>query len=105
MAGEDDDTLELLFFKEVAQNAQLLIVVAHVGHLANLLCGFRYGYLHLNRIVEQLYGKLANLLRHGSREHYALTILGQLLYYLHDVVNKSHVEHTVCLVEYKETAA
>ena len=85
-------------------NLEFLWLVAHVGHLANLLCGLRYGYLHLNRIVEQLYGKLANLLRHGSREHYALTILGQLLYYLHDVVNKSHVEHTVGLVEHKKAA-
>ena len=105
LAREDDDALQIAILKDVLDNLKLLRFVAHVGHLVNLLGRARHSNLYLDRIVEQLYGKFAYLLRHSGREHDALTILRQLLYYLHDVVDESHIEHTVGLVEHKEAAA
>lgn len=66
VAGEDDDTLELLFFKEVAQNAQLLIVVAHVGHLADIVGRLADGKFHHGRILEERFGQLLDFGRHGG---------------------------------------
>ena len=105
LAREDDDTLQVSTLEYVLDDLQFLRLVANVGHLVNFLSRAGYGYLYIYRIVQQLDGQFANLLRHGGREHDALAVLGQLLDYLHDVVDETHVEHAVGLVEHKEAAA
>ena len=105
LAREDDDTLQVALLEDILDDLEFLWLVAHVGHLVYLLGRLGYCYLYLYGIVEQLYGQFANLLRHGGREHDALTTLRQLLHNLHDIVDETHVEHTVGLVEYKERTA
>ena len=54
--------------------------------------------------MQQLYGQLTYLLWHGGREHDALTAGRQLLYNLHDILDKAHIQHAVGLIEHKERA-
>ena len=104
LAGEDDDTLQVAFFEDVVDDLQFLGIIADVGTLADLLCRFGDSNLHLHRVVEQGDSQFTDLRRHRGREHNTLTRLRQLLHNLHDVVDESHIEHPVCLVEHEETA-
>ena len=70
-----------------------------VDKLVDLFRRLAYGDFHLHRISEYLLGQLLYLRWHGGREHQGLSVLGQLGHYLHDVVEKSHVEHAVGFVK------
>ena len=105
LAGENDDALQVAGLEEMLDNLQLLRLVADVGTLADLLSWLGYSNLYLNGIVEELYGKFADFRRHSGREHDALTIPRQLAHKFHNIVDETHVEHTVGLVKYKEGTA
>ena len=102
LAGKDDDTLQVTSFEDMVDDLQFLWVVANVGALMDLFCGFGDGYLHLHRVVEQSDSQLTDLRWHCGREHDTLARLWQLLDNLHDVVYEAHVEHTVGLIKDKE---
>ena len=86
----------------MVDDLKFLRVVADIGSLPDLLSRLRDGYLYFYGVVEQCDGQLADLRRHGGREHDALTVLGELLHDLHDVFDEAHIEHTVRLVKYEE---
>ena len=105
LAREDDDALQVALLEDVVDNLQFLRVVADIGTLADFLCRLGDGNLHLYRLVKHGDCQLSDLRRHRGREHDALARTGQLLDYLHDIVDEAHVEHAVGLVEDEETAA
>ena len=43
-----------------------------------------------------------NFIGHSGREEHSLAFLWELLDDTFYIINKSHIEHTVCLVEYKD---
>ena len=61
---------------------------------------YRQTYLH--GVVKERLGQLAYLLGHGGGEHDGLSLFGQMLGYLEDIVGKTHVEHAVGLIKYEE---
>ena len=85
----------------MAQNAGLLAFMTHECRLVNLLGRTRDSDFHLCGIIQYSLGHLLDFRRHRSRKHQRLTLFRQLLDYLHYVVIKAHVKHTVGLVEYE----
>ena len=98
---EDDGLRAGGLSEKPVDNSHLLILVADVGRLVDSLVGLRNSHIHLYRIVHDILGQLANLGRHGGREHDGLPLGGQAVAYLHDVVVETHVEHAVGLIENK----
>ena len=101
--GEDNYTLQVSLLEHCLNDLQFLSLVAHVCRLLNLLGGLAHGNLHFHGILQKRLGQLLNLVGHRCREHHRLTSLGQETCNLQDVVGETHVEHTVGLVENKET--
>ena len=97
--GEDDRLRVGRFGEQLADDAQLLALVADVGRLVNRLVGFRNGNAHLDGIAQDGLGQLADLRRQRRREEDRLTLAGHVGDDLHDVVAEAHVEHPVRLVE------
>ena len=96
----EDDRLRIgRFGEQLADDAQLLILVTDVGRLVDRLVGFRYGDVDLGRIVQDGLGQLADLGRQRRREHDRLPLAGHVRDDLHDVVAETHVQHAVGLVE------
>ena len=100
--GEDDDALFVEVVEEVLQHGQFLRLVADDGRLVDVLAGFRYRQLDLGGVGEDGLCQFLDFRWHGGREQQRLPLCGQVLDNLHDVVVKTHVEHTVGLVEDKE---
>ena len=94
--------MQVALFEDMIDDLEFLRIVAYVGTLLDFLCGLRYGDLDLHRIVEQCDGQFSDLGRHGGREHDALTTLRQFLDDFHDILDETHVEHTVGFVEHEE---
>ena len=86
-------------------NLQFLGLIADVRTLTDLLGRLADSDLHFHRVVQQSDGQLPDLRRHSSREHHTLAGGRQLTYNLQDVLNESHIQHTVGLVKHKEAAA
>lgn len=85
--------------EHLADDAQLLVLVADIGRLVDRLVGFRNGDVHLGGIAQDRPGHLTYLRGQRRREHDRLPILGHIGDDLHDVLAETHVEHTVGLVE------
>ena len=66
LAGEDNYALQLASLEQVADNAQLLWLIADVGRLLDFLSGFGNGYLYLCGMIEQGACQLLNLVWHGG---------------------------------------
>ena len=97
---DEDDRLRIGRLGEhLADDAQLLVLVADIGRLVDRLVGFRNGDVHLGGIAQDRPGHLTYLRGQRRREHDRLPILGHIGDDLHDVLAETHVEHTVGLVE------
>ena len=97
--GEDYSFCAGRLREHLAHDAELLALVTYVSALPYRLVGFRHGDAHLGRIVQDRSGQFAYLRRQRGREHYRLTLAGQVGNDLHYVVAESHIEHPVRLVE------
>ena len=99
--GEDDRLRFERFGEKFLYQPQFLRFVEHVGPLLDRLIGFRDGDIDLDGLAQNLPGQLADLGRQRSREHQRLPLGGQPADDGHDVVEESHVEHPVGLVEHE----
>ena len=66
LAGEDNYALQLASLEQVADNAQLLWLIADVGRLLDFFSGFGNGNLYLCGMIEQGACQLLNLVWHGG---------------------------------------
>ena len=87
--------------EQFADNSDFLVFVTYVSHLADRLVGFGYGDVHLGRIAQDLFGQLPDFRRKRRREHHGLPLGGQLGDDLHNIVEESHIEHPIGLVEHE----
>src|ERR1035437_3972352 len=85
------------------QEAAFIIAVNKHHTLGNLGCrrGLRRDFDSC-RIVEQRRGESANFTRHGRRKKQCMTLGWKQRHDLANVVNKSHVQHTVGFIEYED---
>ena len=102
-AGKDQGVLHPQRLHQVGQELGLVGLIHKAHLLVNDL--HRRGHrvhLYLSRVVEQRVHQLHDLGRHGGRKEEGLLLLRQELQYPTDVVDKAHVQHAVCLVQYKD---
>ena len=66
-----------------------------------LLGRFGNRQLYFSRIIQNIVCQLLDFGRHGGREHNCLALFRKVFHNLHDVVIKSHIQHTVCFVQNK----
>ena len=85
--------------EHLADDPQLLALVTDISALFDRFVGLRNGDIDLGRIVQNLLGHLPDLGRQRRGEHQRLPRFGHIGDDLHNVVVKTHVEHTVRLVQ------
>ncbi|CCZ75682.1 putative uncharacterized protein [Alistipes finegoldii CAG:68] len=96
----EDDRLRLGRLGEhLADDVQLLVLIADIGRLVDSLVGFRNGDIHLGGIAQNGLGQFADLRGQRRREHDRLPLLWHVRDDLHDVLAETHVEHAVGFVE------
>ena len=100
---EDDDSLQVTGLEDILNDLQFLGLIADISTLLNLLSRLAHSKFNLYGVLQKVLCELLNVFRHGSREHDGLTVLGKSGGNLHDILRESHVEHTVSLIEHKET--
>ena len=98
---EDNNTFGNFIHKKVTYNSQLLILVANIGSLDNFIgrpwnCKFYFRWIIQDGICQ-----LLDFGRHCRRKHDSLPFFRQVFHYLHNIIIKSHIEHTVRFVQYK----
>ena len=97
--SEDNDTFGCLLGEKTANDTQFLVLIAYISGLHNLFGRFGNGKFHFCRIMQNVLRQLLYLGRHRSRKHNGLTLLRQEFHNLHNVIIKSHIEHTVCFIQ------
>ena len=100
--GEDERALGAVGCEEGLEYLGFLGFGADVGVLAHAFDGLAECYLDSHGVVEHLVGQEADFMRHGGREEQCLSVLGEEAQDLSDVVDESHVEHSVGFVEHEE---
>jgi len=102
----EDDSFGFAFFHKMAdqfhQLLVLFILIANVDNLKNSLvtCEFSRANSSVNVVVsEEIVGKGLNFLEPSSTVHKKLPVWSNLVDNLSDLRLKSHVQHSVCLIE------
>ena len=85
----------------MAQDRVFLVVIDKIQILVDALRRLGYAEVYLHRVTQNLAGKRAYLRRHGSGEHQRLALGRQERHDFLDVVEESHVQHLVSLIEYQ----
>ena len=89
--------------KQTVEHRRLVLLVQDDELLDDLRCGgARSGDLDRGGPHQILRGKIGDLTGHGGREQHGLSLLGHLVENLAHGGGKTHVEHTVALVEHDD---
>ena len=90
--------------EQVYQQVTLVILRHAKGELFNAFGGsVAWRDIDFNRIAQHAPGKTADILRIRCRKQHALALLRQHLHDTFDVVDESHVEHAIALIENQVT--
>ena len=100
--GKHQHLLPVLAPDKFRQEFTLAALLYRVDYLAD---GHRCGVLAVGRddlgLVHYLIGQAPHRAREGGREHQILPLLGGALKYFVDIVDKAHIQHTVCFIQYQ----
>ena len=97
--GQAADRAEVV--EQAGDGRQPILVRHFVETLANLVALVALQQLHLARLVEELAGQFFNAFRVGGGKQQGLALVRALLRHEHHVVEETHVEHPVGLVEHQ----
>ena len=99
--AEYEDAFKVEGFQEPFDQGDLLCFINDKSLLYDLGGGFGDGDIDLGGLVQYFFGQLADLGRHGGGEEQILSFWREKRNDLHDIINKAHVQHPVCLVQYQ----
>ena len=97
----EDDTVDARQVVDDALESKILVAgfyhIIKVSHIGRTLVACSCYKLH--RIVHVVLGDVGNLTRHSGTEEQHLALVGHMLEYLVDIIDKTHVEHLVGLIK------
>ena len=101
-AGEHQHLMPAVFLDQVAEHCALARFFDHDHFLVDTIGGgVARRDVDLDRLVEQVRGELADILREGRREQQRLALFGHVLEHALDIVDEAHVEHAIGFVEHQ----
>ena len=100
--GENQYRFYLRILQQMQQQVLLLFLLYEINTLLNSINSRRNrSHLYLLRISQHGICQLLYFRRHGSREKQSLSPGRNQFQYFFDIVYEAHIEHTVCLIQYK----
>ena len=101
-AGKDQHLAPVVLVDDVREQCFLFASADRVDGLRDALHrGVARRHLDVCRIAKQAVGQIADFIAERSAEKQGLLLLGHQCQYFFDVVDKTHVEHAVGLVEHQ----
>ena len=101
-SGKNQCPLDGFIFKQVNQQLLLVVFIDVIHGLLNgLCCRGNRGHFYPDRPVQNAVRKGSDLIGHGGREEKSLSFCRKLGNHLLDIMDESHVQHPVCLVQHK----
>ncbi len=97
---EDDRASHRQVIVQMRQERGLIVALDKIDRLFNIVGGGRHGGdLHVDRVIQQRIGQVANFRRHGGAKEKRLPLFGDFRHDLADIVDESHVKHAVGFVK------
>ena len=99
-----EDKYWLIFCLRQDRNKQLafLLLFNEIHHLLDRIYSRRFRcYVNLHRILQQRLSQGDNRIRHCCREKQSLLFFWKFRQYPLNIMDKSHIKHTVSLIQYK----
>ncbi len=100
---EDKYSLNIFIFQDIFEEVLLIVLIDEVHALTDHMSRTRWrSDFDFRRIGEDISGEVDYSRRHGRREEERLSLARKLGDDLLHIMDESHIEHTICLIEYEE---
>ena len=102
-SGEHDATMHLLVDDQIHQSPAFVRLSHKHNMLFNAVNGDRFrAHIHRDNVAEKTSCKGCDGVRHGGTEKQVLALFRKKFQNFLDVMNESHVQHTVGLIEHEK---